>query len=89
MFAFDHGSISGVLALLVRLYGLVMLVWVVASWLPRLRHQPAVRWVGQLCEPVLRPIRRVLPTAGGLDFSPLLVLLALEILARWLQRSPF
>lgn len=82
-------SVSGVLATLVHLYSLVMLVWVIASWIPQLRGHAALRWVGRLCEPVLRPVRRVLPVSGGLDFSPMVVLLGLQLLARWLARAPF
>ncbi|MFT4035738.1 MAG: YggT family protein [Patulibacter sp.] len=38
--------------------------------------------LGKLWEPVLRPIRDALPPLGGIDFSPLIVLLALQFLAR-------
>lgn len=86
---FHISSVSGLLAMLVHLYSLVMLVWVVASWLPQLRGHPALRWVGRLCEPALRPVRRLLPVSGGIDFSPMVVLLGLQLLARWLQRAPF
>lgn len=43
------------------------------------RH-PLVPLVFQLTEPVLRPIRRRLPTPGGIDFSPLLVFLGIALL---------
>jgi len=36
----------------------------------------------KLTEPVLAPIRRILPATGGLDFSPLIVLVILSILAQ-------
>ena len=85
----DISSVSGILATLVNLYSLVMLVWVVASWVPQLRRHSALRWVERLCEPLLRPVRRVLPVSGGIDFSPMVVLLGLQLLARWLARAPF
>jgi YggT family protein len=67
---------------LIDLYSLVVLAAVVMSWIrvdPR--HQLA-RVVYRLTEPVLEPIRRVLPSAGGLDFSPLVLLIALRVLRR-------
>jgi YggT family protein len=36
--------------------------------------------LGALCDPVLRPIRRILPVVGGLDFSPLVAILGLTAL---------
>jgi YggT family protein len=43
---------------------------------------PLMRFVIQTTEPILEPIRRVIPPAGGLDFSPLVVLVGLSILQR-------
>ena len=40
------------------------------------------RFVLQVTEPILEPIRRIIPPAGGLDFSPMIVLIALSILQR-------
>jgi YggT family protein len=71
-----------IVATLIDLYSLVVLAAVVMSWIrvdPR--HQLA-RVVYRLTEPVLEPIRRVLPSAGGLDFSPLVLLIALRVLRR-------
>jgi len=71
-----------IVATLIDLYSLVVLAAVVMSWVrvdPR--HQLA-RIVYRLTEPVLAPIRRALPSAGGLDFSPLVLLIALRVLRR-------
>ena len=38
-------------------------------------------WLYKMTEPVLAPIRRALPPMGGLDLSPMLLLLALQFLA--------
>ena len=45
---------------------------------------PLMRFVIQTTEPILEPIRRIIPQAGGLDFSPLVVLIGLSILQRLL-----
>ncbi|MCB8942181.1 MAG: YggT family protein [Ardenticatenaceae bacterium] len=46
---------------------------------------PIMRFVYQITEPILEPIRRVIPPSGGLDFSPMIVLFILAILQRFLR----
>lgn len=57
------------------------------SWFNPDYRQPAVRLLYQLTEPLLRPARRLLPPIGGLDLSPLVLLLGLQ-LARMLLLAP-
>jgi YggT family protein len=62
-----------------RLYSIVLLIYAVVSWIPDLRG----RWVyylAMLVEPVLTPVRRIIPPLGGLDIAFLVVLLALNYL---------
>jgi len=68
------------LASLVDLYSLVVLVAVILSWVPLDRRHPLMTIVHGLTEPVLAPIRKVLPPMGGLDLSPMVLLIALQIL---------
>ena len=68
------------LATLVDLYSLVVLAAVVMSWVRVDRRNPLATIVYSLTEPVLAPIRRLLPAMGGLDFSPMVVLFALRAL---------
>ena len=74
-----------VLAQLIDLYMLIVLGAVIISWL-KLPPTNTVAIVlhGRLTEPALGPIRRVLPQVGGLDFSPLVLLIALQFLRRLL-----
>ena len=69
---------------LVDLYSLVVLMAVVMSWIGVDWRNPLAKIIYSLTEPVLAPIRRVLPVVGGLDFSPMVVLLALRALRRLL-----
>ncbi len=65
------------------LYSLVLLVRVLASWIPGLDfRQPVVRLLVALTEPLLAPLRRLLPPLGGLDISPVVAFLLLELLRR-------
>jgi YggT family protein len=50
------------------------------SWFSIGGAQPVLRLLVEITEPVLAPIRRVLPTAGMLDFSPLVALLLIQVL---------
>lgn len=65
---------------LIDLYSLVALVSVILSWVPIDPRSPAMRLVSSLTEPVLAPIRRMLPAIGSVDFSPMVLLFALQML---------
>ncbi len=65
------------------LYSLVLLARVLSSWIPGLNpRQPVVQLLGTLTEPVLAPLRRLLPPVGGLDISPLVAFLLLKLVRR-------
>ncbi|HEY4103835.1 MAG TPA: YggT family protein [Polyangiaceae bacterium] len=70
------------LALLFNVYSFVVLLAVIASWLRLAHDHPVVRVTSTLTEPLLGPIRRVIPSVGGLDFSPLVLLFGLRLLER-------
>ena len=65
---------------LIDLYSLVVLLAVILSWVPLDRRHPLVTITRGLTEPLLAPIRKVLPPMGGLDLSPMVLLIALQIL---------
>ena len=71
---------------LIDVYSLVLLASVILSWINLPPDNPVVKVVHQLTEPVLEPVRQRLPSAGGFDFSPVLVLLALRLLKTLLLR---
>jgi YggT family protein len=64
--------------LLLRLYFVAILISVILSWVGRDARHPLVGMLNSLVEPVLGPVRRLLPTIGGLDLSPLVVLLFIQ-----------
>ncbi len=68
------------LANLIDLYSLVVLVTVILSWVPLDRRNPLVMITHALTEPLLAPIRGILPPMGGLDLSPMVLLFALQLL---------
>ncbi|MDE2481471.1 MAG: YggT family protein [bacterium] len=64
---------------LARLYSVLLFVYAVLSWLPDLRG-PWVRYLAMVIEPVLAPVRRIIPPLGGFDLAFLVVLLVLNYL---------
>jgi YggT family protein len=72
---------------LLMLYFWLILVRVILSFVAQNSYHPMVPLIVQLTEPVLGPIRRVLPAAGGFDLSPLVATLAI-FLARALIVAP-
>ena len=73
---------------LVEIYIIVIIAAVVVSWLVAFgvlnTYNPlarsVIRALDALTEPVFRQIRRIIPTLGGLDLSPLIVIIALQAL---------
>ena len=82
-------AILGIVIMAVRLYSLILLIRVILSWVPNVdRNHPAIRLLYDVTEPVLRPIREILPPTPGLDLSPLVLLLALNLVI-WLLPTVF
>jgi len=73
-------ALRSLLDLTLQFFTVCLLIYVVLSWVAPDVRNPAVQLLARVCEPVLRPVRRVLPPLGGLDLSPLLVLIALQAL---------
>lgn len=65
---------------LIDLYSLIVLVAVVVSWMQLPPSNPIANFVYAMTEPALDPIRRALPPMGGLDFSPMVLLIGLRMI---------
>ena len=70
------------LLILLDLYAFVVVVRVVLSWVNFSSTNPVVRFTAALTEPVLAPLRRVVPAVGGFDLTPLLLLLLIQLAKR-------
>ena len=55
-----------------------LIVNVILSWVPTMQLHPLARLLSQICDPILRPIRSVLPVIAGLDLSPLVAIILLQ-----------
>jgi YggT family protein len=65
-----------------RALNLFILARVLLSWIPMARENRLVQFIYEATEPILAPIRRLLPAMGGLDLSPIIALLLVEIAQR-------
>lgn len=66
-----------------KLYEIIVIVRVLLSWIPHNRSHTVIEWIYRLTEPVLAPIRNLLPTGRmGIDLSPLILLLLLSLVKR-------
>jgi YggT family protein len=80
-------SVTGfgsILGMLIELYSFVILARVLMSWVNVDPYSPLARVIFDLTEPVLAPVRNLLPPAAGLDFSPIIVLVLLQIVGSML-----
>ena len=82
MVAQTIGFVAGTLDYLLWLYWLILLVRVLLSWVNPDPRQPLVRFIYNVTEPVLYPVRRRLPFlhTSGIDLTPLVVLLGVKFL---------
>jgi YggT family protein len=65
---------------LIGLYEIVLLIRIVLSWIPHNPYNQAIRFLYKITDPVLNPVRKLIPPFKGIDFSPIIVFLALGIL---------
>lgn len=70
------------LEVLVLVLWLLVLGRVLISWVDPMARNTVSRYVVTLTEPMLAPIRRVLPQTGMVDFAPLILMLGLGVLLR-------
>ena len=78
-------TLARVLAQVLQLFWLLMVVYAFVSWVPSLRGR-WVEYIAMIVEPVLNPVRKLIPAAGGLDWAFLVVIFAVGYLAQNLPR---
>ena len=76
-----------ILCALLSLYTLILFVriilsWVTMAWAPPPALAPVIGVIYDVTEPVLGFVRRYIPTTGGIDFSPLVVFLVIQVVQR-------
>jgi YggT family protein len=77
---FMHIVLLSLLATIVQFYTFALLLYVLLSWVAPGTYSPASALLTSLCEPLLRPVRRIIPPLAGIDFSALFVIVGLQAL---------
>ena len=81
-------AVAQVIHYVLEAYKWIIIARAVISWVNPDPYNPIVRFLYSVTEPVLYRLRRVLPLyAGGIDFSPILVLVAIIFLQQFLVQS--
>ncbi len=82
------GAVAKIIDIALTLYMWIIIGRAVISWVNPDPYNPIVRFLNSVTEPVLNPIRRRLPISlGGMDFSPIIVILAIIFVQSFLIRS--
>ena len=80
-------SIADLLSVILTILLWAMIIRIILSWVNPDPHQPVVRLLIQLTEPIMAPARRLIPPIGGLDLSPIVVFILIS-LTRMLVVAP-
>jgi YggT family protein len=83
------GAIVQVVDLFLSLYVWVIIARAIISWVNPSPYHPVVRFLYRVTEPVLRPIRRIIPPIYGIDLSPVIVIFAIYLIKNMLYRMFF
>ncbi|MGK0404659.1 MAG: YggT family protein [Oleispira sp.] len=73
-------SAIGILSLLLKVYFWGLLITVIASWVAPNSYNPVLILINQILEPAMKPIRKIMPDLGGMDISPIIMFLLIQVL---------
>jgi YggT family protein len=81
-------SFVGVLYFIVNIYYYAIIASIIMSFVMlftgNMNPHPILRVIWQLTEPVMAPIRKIIPPIGGLDFSPIFIFIAIQLIQNFL-----
>ena len=81
-------AVAKILDIALTIFMWIVIARAILSWVSPDPYNPIVRFIHNITEPVLFQIRRRIPISfGGIDFSPIIVLLAVIFLQRFLVQS--
>jgi YggT family protein len=74
------GTLTGVITTLLDIYFYALIGSIILSWVAPQSSHPGVMLIYQITEPVLSPVRNILPSLGGLDLSPIFVFITINVI---------
>ncbi len=82
----DIDTIAYFVGMLIQFLGYAILIRSLLSWFPVDPNGPVVQAVAAITDPILEPLRRVIPPIGMIDFTPLIAMVVLFVIASQLTR---
>jgi len=91
MFVFTNflNAVAYVIEILLNIYMWIIIARALISWVNPDPYNPVVNFLYRATEPVLSRVRRIIPDLGGIDLSPLIVLLIIYFLKEFLVKSVY
>ena len=80
-------ALSQLLQMVFQVYTLILIVRVLITWVNPDPFNPVVQFLSRATDPVLEPLRRVIPPLGPIDISPIIALLLLQALQHFVVRT--
>ncbi|MBF0444492.1 MAG: YggT family protein [Magnetococcales bacterium] len=78
------GSLATIVEVILGMYIWLIVIRVLLSWVNPDPYNPIVQLLVRFTDPVLIPMRRIIPSIGGLDLSPIVALFGIQMLERFL-----
>lgn len=79
-------AVVDLITLFINVWFFAVLILAILSWIAPAGYNPVAEVLGRITDPLLRPVRSVVPLVGGIDLSPLVVLIGLQVLKMLLIR---
>lgn len=70
----------------IELYSWALIIYILMSWFPDARNTSIGRFLTKICEPYLEPFRRIVPSIGMIDISPIVAFITLNLATRGLAQ---
>jgi len=70
--------VVSIIAQLVSIYQWALIIYIFMSWFPNARDTAIGQFLARICEPFLEPFRRIVPSIGMIDISPIVAFLVLR-----------
>lgn len=79
-------SIGYLLSSIIQLYSFLIILWCLLSWFPNIRwYDQPWKTLDRIIAPVIAPFRKILPPINGIDLSPMIATLVLQVAAGFVR----
>lgn len=83
----DINTIGGLIAALINLLALAIFFRAILSWVVRDPYNPIAQALDAITEPILQPLRQIVPRMGMIDITPMVAIILLSVIASMVRNS--